>query len=531
MAKTSTSLADQPSQHPQILRQLEKILVSEDFYATRYQKRFLRFVVDEVLAGRGAELKGYTVATQVFGRGPNFNPQLDPIVSVQANKLRKALAHYYLTEGRSDQLHITIPKGTYVPLVSLQQQSRGEARTEDRDKAINGSASWPAVLLRGFANKTGDNGSDLLCQELTAELAAEISFYRNISVIVEEDGQLEKKEQSFFPARFTVNGEVYGQQQGVKILVHLIDNKTGRYLLGDSYKSISSTPGQSDGIDGIVKGMAAKISGDYGVISRLLLAETRKTPIAQLGTYNAILRFYEYEFNHSPETFTGAFEALSAAIKIDPDCSRLWSSLSLQYALISCFLIPGFEKPLEKALLYAQRAVSLDPLCQRALGTLAFVRFCNDELDACIADIDCALALSPDSLLILDGLAYLLILSGAWERGVPLAEKAIKTNPYYRPALHDALWVHYLRENRLDLAYQEAMHGKRHWNFWNPLLKTATFGLMGQVEQAQQHLGQLLLMRPDFPSCGRVLIRKFIKFEEIAERIEKGLITAGAVLQ
>lgn len=82
MAKTSTSLADQPSRHPQILRQLEKILVSEDFYATRYQKRFLRFVVDEVLAGRGAELKGYTVATQVSGRGPNFNPQLDPIVSV-----------------------------------------------------------------------------------------------------------------------------------------------------------------------------------------------------------------------------------------------------------------------------------------------------------------------------------------------------------------------------------------------------------------------------------------------------------------
>jgi hypothetical protein len=54
------------------------------------------------LSGRSHEIKGYTVATQVFGRGEDFNQATDPIVSIQANKLRRALERYYLVAGQND---------------------------------------------------------------------------------------------------------------------------------------------------------------------------------------------------------------------------------------------------------------------------------------------------------------------------------------------------------------------------------------------------------------------------------------------
>ncbi|MGW8182268.1 MAG: hypothetical protein ACWGQW_26360, partial [bacterium] len=95
--------------------QLHRILDSAEFKATSQQRAMLEFVVSETLAGRDAEIKGYTVATQVFGRGEDFDQATDPIVSIQANKLRRALERYYLTAGQDDRVRISIPKGTYVP--------------------------------------------------------------------------------------------------------------------------------------------------------------------------------------------------------------------------------------------------------------------------------------------------------------------------------------------------------------------------------------------------------------------------------
>ncbi len=98
-----------------IRQQINRILTSPEFTATDVQKSFLTFVVETVLAGRSHEIKGYTVATQVFGRGEDFNQATDPIVSIQANKLRRALERYYLVAGQNDPVRIDIPKGSYVP--------------------------------------------------------------------------------------------------------------------------------------------------------------------------------------------------------------------------------------------------------------------------------------------------------------------------------------------------------------------------------------------------------------------------------
>ncbi|UCD58120.1 MAG: hypothetical protein JSV16_03120, partial [Candidatus Hydrogenedentota bacterium] len=85
-----------------IQKQLERILDSPEFQATDRQREFLQFVVTETLAGRAQGIKGYTVATRVFGRRADFDQATDPIVSIQANGLRRALERYYLVAGERD---------------------------------------------------------------------------------------------------------------------------------------------------------------------------------------------------------------------------------------------------------------------------------------------------------------------------------------------------------------------------------------------------------------------------------------------
>ena len=95
--------------------QLKRILDSGDFRASDKQRKFLSFVVDETLEDRASQLKGYTIAVAVYGRTEKFDPQVDPIVRVEAGRLRRALEHYYLTAGENDPVRIKIPKGGYVP--------------------------------------------------------------------------------------------------------------------------------------------------------------------------------------------------------------------------------------------------------------------------------------------------------------------------------------------------------------------------------------------------------------------------------
>ena len=98
-----------------IKEQLHRILSSPDFEATARQKKMLRYVTQMFLEGRAGEIKGYTVATDVFERNTDFDPSTDPIVSVEARRLRRALEHYYLVAGKQHPVRIDIPKGTYVP--------------------------------------------------------------------------------------------------------------------------------------------------------------------------------------------------------------------------------------------------------------------------------------------------------------------------------------------------------------------------------------------------------------------------------
>ena len=94
---------------------LQRVLASRDFVNSERKRRFLKFVVQETLAGRADRIKAYSIALDAFDRDPSFNPVADPVVRIEAGRLRRCLEHYYLGEGAADRIRITIPKGGYVP--------------------------------------------------------------------------------------------------------------------------------------------------------------------------------------------------------------------------------------------------------------------------------------------------------------------------------------------------------------------------------------------------------------------------------
>ncbi|AWN47021.1 hypothetical protein DK419_12425 [Methylobacterium terrae] len=98
-----------------VVATLEIVLRAPPFVRSPKLARFLRFVVEEELAGRGATIKAYTIATQALGRGPDFDPSLDPSVRVEAGRLRRALDEVYAQHAEGLEVRVTVPVGGYRP--------------------------------------------------------------------------------------------------------------------------------------------------------------------------------------------------------------------------------------------------------------------------------------------------------------------------------------------------------------------------------------------------------------------------------
>jgi TolB-like protein/tetratricopeptide (TPR) repeat protein len=120
-----------------IRSELERILGSRMFRSAQSQSRFLRYAVEETIAGRGHMVKEYVIGAQVFRRGESFDPRLDPIVRTEARKLRARLDKYYETEPRDsteDRVRIELHKGSYVPTFSrilpVAPEQAGNAATQ-----------------------------------------------------------------------------------------------------------------------------------------------------------------------------------------------------------------------------------------------------------------------------------------------------------------------------------------------------------------------------------------------------------------
>ncbi|MDH4441627.1 MAG: hypothetical protein QE284_14715 [Rhizobium sp.] len=122
---------------------LQRVLQSRTFARSERLRCFLKFVVEMEQLGLAHQLKGYTIGIDVFSRDEGFDPGTDPLVRVQAGKLRKLLNLFYAEEGRSEPLRIRIPLGAYVPIYEL----AGAQRTLKSDFATEGGLHDMSTLV------------------------------------------------------------------------------------------------------------------------------------------------------------------------------------------------------------------------------------------------------------------------------------------------------------------------------------------------------------------------------------------------
>ena len=162
----------------ELLDQLERIVQSKHFRNSKRYPSFLRFVVEQTLAGKTEVLKERTLGVDVFARKSNYDTNDDPIVRVTAGEIRKRIAQYYQEPGHEEELRIDLPLGSYVPhflpaahvipisehdhpgnhsdvsIAITPAQEDGVAGPQEialaAEKSVAGMRRWKKVSLSGF---------------------------------------------------------------------------------------------------------------------------------------------------------------------------------------------------------------------------------------------------------------------------------------------------------------------------------------------------------------------------------------------
>ena len=508
-------------------RQIEQILLSPDFDASPRSRAFLRFIVEETLAGRGSELTQGLIAARVFDRKDDFDFVFNPIVRIQAGRLRRSLERYYLLSGQEDPVRVALPKGTYAPEFRRVPVAEGKPSPPAGPPAQLGPAdNWPSVSVSPFENLTRDPEQDEVGVRLGEELALELGRYRCVHVVLQGESDGDRVEPPRDQARFTLTGRLRRHGEGRLVSVRLIDRRTAHQTWGDEYH----TGLDPDSLSEIARVMATRVGSEQGAIVQTLTAEHRRRTPAAVGVYDAILGSYDFFFTRDPKAFFPAVEALRRAVETAPECSLAWTQLARLHLANDTFEITRIATP-DQAIALAHNAVRLDPSSPQARCTVAWALLAKGDLAAGRDTLETALAANPGSLVYLEVVGWLLTLLGDWERGPALARAAIKRNAMHLPVVVHALWVDHLRRGQYEEAYRASLELRDSGFFWRPLMRACCLGPLGRRSEAAPELAELLRLKPDFEANGKRLIGHLIKFPDIFDLVVDGLAQAGLRLR
>jgi hypothetical protein len=129
-----------PSDRPPadaVRAQLARILASAIFSRSDRLTAFLKFIVDQTLTGQGNALKEHVIGIELYGKDVDFSTAEDPIVRVDARRLRDKLREYYASAPH-DAIMISVPKGSYTPVFEMNR-----AISTRLDAANRPSPRWP----------------------------------------------------------------------------------------------------------------------------------------------------------------------------------------------------------------------------------------------------------------------------------------------------------------------------------------------------------------------------------------------------
>jgi tetratricopeptide (TPR) repeat protein len=510
----------------EVLSGLERILASGDFDGSPRSQAFVRFIVEETLAERQDGLTQANIAVKVFGRRGDFDPTVDPIVRIQAGRLRRSLERYYLLGGADDPVRIELPRGSYVPILRWAGLADAPQAAKGGSEPVAEPGGWPSIVLGMRFGGEREGGPDKGAVRFVDHLAVELDRYRDVRVVLQPElDRLPSPRGN--GSTFALTGQLLEGDGHPRVAVRLVDCRTARQVWAEEYRENPEHSG--DFYRETAQVVAARVASEQGIVAQTLYGPSLP-PETEGTTYEALLRSYRFFVTREPADLVPTLGALRRAVAAEPECALAWVQLSRVHVANHAFEIGPAETSIEQGLAFAQRAVRLDPSSQRARAALAFALLAKGETAAGRAETENALALNPETFVSLETLGWLLALFGEWDRGTALVRKAVARNPHHMPVAYHALWANHLRRGEIEEAHQAALQYRDPAFFWRSLMRACCLGHLGRLDEARVQVAELLRAKPDAARRGRTLIGRLLKLPDLQARVADGLAKAGLAL-
>jgi len=540
-----------------IREQLDRILNSGPFQQSRRRQRFLGYIVNETLAGRGERLKGYNVALAVFDRPKTFDPAIDPVVRIEAARLREKLREYYQTEGQTDPIRIELRKGSYAPHIEFWKPAEGRQQdpiaepAAPADKALAADLPWwkrgqrwwivvpalaalvvlagawltrdlwaptpkrapadavldvpkgPAIAVLPFVNLSGDSKQDYFSDGLTEDILTELSRARDLRVLARNTTFQYKgkavdvgKLGRDLKVRYVLEGSVRRAEDQLRVTAQLIDAETGSHIWADRYDREMADVVLVQ--DEIVNQIVAKIAGSYGAIERNEAKTAARKRPEQIQAYDLVLRAREaMQWEWTSETFRGAHGFLEQAVALDPANAQARRELAWLAVMGWVFRLDETPAPPDEITAQATKAVELDPSDARARMVAASAYFFTKQLDQFQREADQALALAPYDAEIIAALACMISSAGDHQRGVALAMKANALNADAAIGwYHSTVYTAYYLKGDYERALEVARQNQDQEMFYSYLEIIPIYGQLGLKQEALEAWRGLLKEYP-----------------------------------
>ncbi|WP_094447713.1 MULTISPECIES: adenylate cyclase [unclassified Rhizobium] len=486
-----------PAPAPDDIRdQLAIIIASPEFPHIGRSAAFLTYVTEEALAGRAERIKGYTIAVEVFKRNEDFK-QDDPVVRIEAGRLRRLLERYYLVAGQHDPIRIDIPKGGYAPSFAWNDEVEHLPTQDVISAATQGlrfrlhnltpagvgagvmlgigvvvlalsthllpggpntllSHGGPTLVVAPFADLGDGRQAELYSAGLTEELLTALPRFKEVQVFGRETSKSLSPGVPAFQvrgelgARFLLAGSVRVSGKRVRVAVRLVDTETDKILWSDTYDDDTDTRDLFSIQSDVANKVATTVAQPYGIMAQ---ADAVNPPPDNVGVYTCTQSFYAYRAELTMNLHAKVRSCLERAVERYPTLATGWAMLSILYLDEERFRFntrSGIPTPVERSLSAARRAVQLDSGNTRALQALMTALFFNQQVAEAFMVGEQALETNPNDTELLGEFGTRVAQSGQWERGAALLDRALELNPGGGGFYHGtrALAAYMLHDNR-----------------------------------------------------------------------------------
>lgn len=484
-----------------ILHQLDRIFSVPPFSGSKLLRRFLQFVLIESLAGRGQELSQYSIGYHVFDFGPDFNPDSNAVVRVNANRLRRALEKYYREAGQIESVVISMPLGDYSLLIAYGSKMAYRA-LPSLPVPVVGLVEFEGIGLK----EPWTQFPLLLVEELSVSLGR-VSHLRLMGPLRRAVLQAQNQEPAelwrMHTLDYIINGSV--EQVDGQLLIHtrLLEGSTGLEIWSRHDRCALAAPDIADLEATLMRQVSMEVFEDSGAETQYLSSMAKVKPENSLTVFESVLRGRMYYKKFDQESLRRGSSSLRRAIAVLPDEALPRATLATLLAG-ACFQPFWHDKaPLEEVAEHARRAYAIDPdnhWSLIALGASAVIHHQRKEL----AQIGKMVAINPEACKLLQGATgvWLVYQNVESTLGLRLIMRASEGNPHHPPSFHLGACLAALKDGDWDLVLTKMDDFGLPGDWCDPLIRGAAAANLGDLAGARRHWQRLLALYPDFAARG-----------------------------